>query len=330
MSTPLYRTILRQALTITTRYKKLWILGFIATGLGIGGEYEFLINQYYNFSDGGWSQAVGIFDIFQVENLLLIKKVLLGASPWFYVLVAAFLIFVSSFAWILASAQGGLVKSVADGVEGRKVSVWQSFIFAGKSFWGLLAILLSTRLLAIFVTAVIGLPLISVMFVLGESAATITTSLVFFILLLPLFILFSLISKLAFGYFLIIGLSWRRSLVQSFRLFSDHWLVCLELALIMLPISLLASFIFIPIATFLALPFLLFGLVVAKGALAFSLMIFLVLSLIIFLVLLILFVSALSTFQNTVWTVLFLKIKDAPQQSKLVRILHDWREKYRS
>ena len=74
MSTPLYRTVLRQAFNITIRYKPLWFLGFLATFLGLGVEYQFLINQYLNFSDGGWQQALGIVDIFSSDNLEIIKN----------------------------------------------------------------------------------------------------------------------------------------------------------------------------------------------------------------------------------------------------------------
>src|SRR3989338_2237269 len=52
---PLYRPILRAALALTARHKTLWILGFLAAFLGLGGEYEFIFNQYSNISSGEWN-----------------------------------------------------------------------------------------------------------------------------------------------------------------------------------------------------------------------------------------------------------------------------------
>ncbi|MDP1709413.1 MAG: hypothetical protein Q8L21_00815, partial [Candidatus Komeilibacteria bacterium] len=241
---------------------------------------------------------------------------------------ALFLALILFFVWLLISAQGALIKATADAALGRTVSAWRSLVFASRSFWQLLSIRIVTRLLAFFIAAVVGLPLLAVILSFDESFTIVGSSLIFFVLVLPLFILFSLVGKLALAYSLVEGKPWRRALTQAMSLFGAHWLVCLELALIMLPINIIAAVIFVPIATFLSLPLLLFGLAIAEASFVIGLKFFLALALVLFLLLLLLFASALATFQGVVWTVLFLKIKDAPQQSKLIRILHNWREKY--
>lgn len=327
-TSPLYRTVLRQAFNITLRYKALWFLGFVATFLGLGGEYQFLINQYLNFSDGGWEQALGVVDIGTAANWLLIKQTLAALSPWLYLALALIVILAALFIWVIISAQGALVRAVGDHVKNNEVSLGKEFTLAAKSGWSLLGILISARLLALFLLAVVGLPLLAILFAINDAFVPLGATILFFALAVPITIVFSLVSKLAVAYHLIERKSWRESLARALSLFAGHWLVCLELALILLPISLIVTVFFIPLASLLSVPFLVFGLAVAAVSSTIIVKIFFTLALVLFFFLLLVLGSALATFQSAVWTVLFLRIKDAPAQSKLVRLLHNWREKY--
>lgn len=329
MTTPLYRLILKQAWQITSRYKALWLFGFLGTFLGMGGEYQFFINQYINFSEGGWQQVAGIVDIFNYENLAIIKTSLAALPGRAFLILFFILLFLALFCWVVVSAQGALVRGAGNILKGSRASLGRDFKAAAKAFWPLLGINLGTRLLALFLLAVVGSPLFSIIFALNESYAGAGAALLFFVLGLPLGILFSLISKLATAYHLLEAKPWRSAIASAMRLFGQHWLVCLELALILLPISVLVSLVFIPLVSLLSLPFLVFGLAVSSSvSSALAVKLFFALALILFFTLLLLLGSALATFQSAVWTSLFMKIKDAPAQSKLVRILHDWRERY--
>lgn len=328
MSTPVYRVVLRQAFNITLRYKALWFLGFLATFLGVGSEYQFLINQYLNFSDGGWEQALGAFDIFRLENWLLLKAALAAASGWFYAALALLIILAAAFIWVIISAQGALVRAVGSHLKGKPVALLEEFKGAARSFWSLLGILALSRLLALFLLSVVGLPLVAILFYLDEALLPAGAAWLFFALALPTIIVFSLVSKLALAYHLLAKEPWRASLTRALSLFAAHWLVCVELALILLPIGLIFAILLVPAVSLLAVPFLVFGLALAEVSSAAMVKIFFALALTLFFFLLLLLGSALAAWQSAVWTVLFMRIKDAPAQSKLIRILHNWREKY--
>lgn len=328
MTTPLYRAVLKQAWQAIARYKALWLFGFLGTFLGMGGEYQFFINQYFNFSDGGWQQAAGIIDIFRYENLAVLKDFLAALPARAFVIIFLALIVAGLFAWVVISAQGALVRGIGNAIRGQAWGLGRDYKAAAASFWPLVAIALSTRLLALFLLAVVGLPLLAIVFAVNETYAASGAALLFFVLGLPLVIFFSLVAKLAVAYHLLEGETWRGAVASAMALFAKHWLVCLELALLLLPISLLVSVVFVPLASLLSLPFLVFGLALGSVSSAMMVKLFFALALILFFTLLLVVGSALATFQSAVWTSLFLKIKDAPAQSKLVRILHNWRERY--
>lgn len=327
-TTPVYRVVLRQALNITLRYKALWFLGFLATFLGLGSEYQFLINQYLNFSDGGWEQALGAVDIFRLENWLLIRETLATASLGFYLALALLIVLAALLIWVIISAQGALVRAVGSHIKGNQVALLEEFKGAARSFWSLLGILAGARLLALFLLAVVGLPLVAILFYLDDALLPAGAAWLFFALALPTIIVFSLVSKLALAYHLLSREPWRASLTRALSLFAAHWLVCVELALILLPIGLVFGILLVPVVSLLSVPFLVFGLALAEVSSAAMVKIFFALALILFFFLLLLLGSALAAWQSAVWTVLWLRIKDAPTQSKLVRLLHHWREKY--
>ena len=328
---PLYRPILRAALSLTTRHKTLWLLGFLAAFLGLGGEYEFIFSQFNNVSSGEWNglnsflQFAGASSQDVVTALAAVAKDLsVGAILG----LAIFLGFLFILGALVIISQGALVAGIAQASQAGRVKLSAALYTGYISFWSLLAIIISTRLLAVFVLAVVGLPLISLFLLLDESFASPGAALIFFILGLPLFILFSLVAKFALAYRVVEGERWRSALTKAFVLFADHWLVTIELALIVFIINILTALAFIFVAALLSIPFILLGIVMADLSYVIVLKLLITAALVLFLFILLVLGSALSCFQNSVWTLLFLKIKDKPRAAKLLRLVHGWREKY--
>lgn len=327
---PLYRPVLREAFKLTVRHKYLWFLGFLAAFLGMGGEYEFLANQFSNVSSGEWN---GINNLFQFvgggqDILNMLGSISRDMSIRALAALIFFLGFLFVFVWIVVVAQGSLVSGIASAAGRGKIRLKTALSVGCKSFWSLLAILVSTRLLAFFVLAVIGLPLVSIIFALDESLVSPGAALIFFVLGVPLFILFSLVAKFGVAYRVIEGERWRVSLQKALVLFAGHWLVTVELALVIFVINILTALLFILAALLLSAPFILLGIVAAELSYVIVLKIFLTAALVLFLLILLILGSALATFQNVAWTLLFLKIKDNPHAPKLLRIIRGWQERY--
>lgn len=328
---PLYRPILRAALALTACHKTLWFLGFMAAFLGLGGEYEFIFNQYNNVSSGQWNGLDSFLQFAGASSQDVMAALAaaardLSAGTIFALII--FLGFLFVLGWMVVVSQGALVAGIAQASSAGRVKLLAAFYAGYKSFWSLLAIIISTRLLALFALSVVGLPLISLLFLLDESFVSPGAALIFFVLGLPLFILFSLVAKFGMAYRVIAGERWRGALVKALALFAGHWLVTVELALVIFVINILTALAFILAALLLSVPFILLGLVAADLSYVFALKSLITIALVLFLLILLVLGSALSCFQNSVWTLLFLKIKDKPHAPKLLRLIHDWREKY--
>jgi len=330
---PLYRPILRAALSVTTRFKTLWLLGFLAAFLGMGGEYEFIFNQYSNVSGGEWNGLDSFLQFGGASSQDVLAALTAAVKDLSLATIFALLLFLG-FLFILGAivvvAQGALVAGIAQAKETGRVKISAALLAGYKSLWSILAILISTRLLAFFVLAVVGLPLISLLLFLDESFVSSGAGLIFFVLAIPLFILSSLVAKFAIAYRVIVKEKWRGALTKALVLFADHWLITIELALIIFLINIITAVLFVVVALFLSIPFILLGIVVADLSYVVILKTLVTSALILFLLILLLLGSALSCFQNSVWTLLFLKIKDKPHAPKLLRVIHGWREKYNS
>ena len=306
-------------------------MGFLAAFLGMGGEYEFIFNQYNNLSGGEWS-GLGSWLQFiggSGQDFLAVLSAAVGELSWSTLLaLVIFLALLFILAAMVIIAQGALISGAASAARDGRVRILDALRVGYKSFWSLLAIIISTRLLAFFVLVVVGVPIVSILLALDESLVSSGASIILFVLGLPLFVLFSLVAKFAVTYRVVEGERWRSALAKSFALFAGHWLVTIELALIVFIVNILTAVFFIFVALVLAIPFILLGIIIADLAYVFVLKALVTTSLVLFLLILLVLGSALSTFQNTVWTVLFLKIKDAPRMSKLLRMVHSVKEKY--
>jgi len=97
------------------------------------------------------------------------------------------------------------------------------------------------------------------------------------------------------------------------RLFRDNWLVSVEMAVIIFLIDFLASGVVLVILSLFFLPLLLLGLILQLNWL-------IILIMLLAIVVIVVFGSALATFQTASWTVLFLRLKERGVLAKLERL----------
>lgn len=328
MFDPLYRPLLRQTFKLVLRHKNLWFLGLVVTLFGAGGQYELLFNQYSNFSEGDWSALADWWQVLPagLGNFFSFLADLLQAAPGsVYLALAAFLAIIFILVLIVVSSQGALILGVAVAAQNQPARL-SSLLWSGyKSFWSLLALALATRLLALFILAVVGLPILAMLVGIDSRLVLFALALLFFVLAIPVFVVFSIVAKFAFAYHLLEKENWRGALNRALSLFAGHWLVAVEIALALFIINIAAAGLFVLAAGFLSLPFILLGLVLGDLMSGAILGVTITLGLMLFLFLVLLLGSALSTFQNAAWTLLFLKIKDQRQLPKLARLWAAWR-----
>jgi len=324
-SPSLYRDTLKRAWNITRNHTHIWVLGFLAALLGNGGEFEFIFTQFNQLSDGTISFGQSILTTLGTggSNMVQFLVGALTRSQDNYLLLGGITFVLLLAVWLVVSAQGALIRAVAAAGSGSGQGSLSTHFNAGSdSFWQLLAIILATRIGAFFVLAVLGIPLFALlahMFGLVKPLF-----LVVFVLGVPLLIIASLIAKFAIAFRMLEHKKWRTAITSSLSLFFDHWLISIELALVLFVINIMAGAAIILVILIFAFPFILLSYFVQSVAST----VFLWIGQVLALLLLILLGSILATFQYASWTELFLKIRRGKHVSKIVRMVMHVREKY--
>ncbi len=316
----LYRNILKLALKSTWQNKYLWIFGLFASILGTGGSYEILINGNINSS------------IFKIKNFLINTQILNGkffvnlgklalTDPFsFFMAMFILIITVAIFLFLLYIAivsQAALVNNTAL-IYGNKKHNFQNGIETGKkNFLPVLSINIVLKIIISFILIIISLPI-----TLNKGEINYVQSIYYvisFIILIPIVVIISFISKYAIAYIVIKKNNILKSIKNAWDLFKDNWLVSLEMAFILLFINIVFNFALLLIILILAIPFLLLFLAFyfLKSLIAIWIIIFI--GFISLFIIVSLAAAVLSTFQISSWIYLFIKLINEGGVSKLIR-----------
>lgn len=320
----LYRKTLGRAWRTTRTHPHVWVLGLAAALLGNGGEFEFVVTQFNRFSTGAVYFGEMLLTMFGTGGSTVVNLMagLLARATSDYVLLGAAAFVALAIAWLVVSAQGALIRAVATPKQG---SLESHFSAGARSFWQLAGIIISTRFLAFFALGVVGMPLFALLLYFMDPLRALT--LVSFVIGIPLLMTSSLIGKYAAVYQMLERCGTRSAVARAFALFADHWLVSIELMLTLFAINVVVGGAMIVLLLALSAPFLM--LANALTADSTSAAVFLVIGRALAFLLLVALGSILATFQYASWTELFLRIRVRRHESKLVRVVTAWREKYR-
>lgn len=313
MKAETYSEALAHAWHITWRHKRLWTLGLLAAFIGSAGSLEFVTKFYYaalgERSAGILTKIQSFSFDFQGETVLLwgmaIALIVLGLA------VVAF------FIAIFVSAQGGLVYATEEAERAEKLDV-VDLLHHGRKRLGRLLILNIVKWaiisLLLYLTWFCASMLRSGAPALWKPAVFLAMSVV--VLVVGLSAVF--LTLYAVCYVSLHDKSLKEAVLDAWALFLDHWLVSLEMAIIMFAIGFL------------------FGLAAVAGLLLLSTPVFLSLILSVLssnpglllggitigfvaLVMWVLWLAAVyTTFAMSAWTVLFMQMSRHGFSSKML------------
>ncbi len=325
-SESLYRNIIKQALRITRNHPILWIFGFFAALLGNGGEVEFILVQFKSFSSGMMDFSDSFLALFGTGGknaASFFIKFFQASDSWLAILVG--LILFLGVLWLTISSQGALACGIAEAGALGKVNLKENFLYASKRFFSLLCILFISRFSAIFIFLVIGIPFAALlMYFLNPLVSTVVS---LFVVGLPLMVFASMVSKYAVCYRLFENKKTSDSLSSAINLFSEHWLVSIELALFLFVLNLVFGFFMIFMFVFFSAPFVLATRLLEETHYLLALASLIIGEIVLFATLMV-FGSILAVFQNSAWVEMFVKIRNRKYFSKLIRVLMSLKEKY--
>ena len=318
-----YRSILKQALSISWKNKHLWFFGLFASLAVAGGsmEYQFLTQSFGQGLINGSYQSLngilatgelisqlwsGILNLF-TQNFLIILNAL--------TITLLALTIIAVFIWLAISSQAALVDNIKKILNPKKKAVVstlrEGLTIGHKHFWSVLWLNILIKVLVSFCFFIASLPLLFM--VISSSYLFVVLYTILFVIFVPIAVSLSLIIKYAISYRVLENESTYNSLTKGVTLFKKNWLISIEVALILFMVSFFSTFIVLVVIAIVFFPILWVSLIFSIGWLSFLLVL-------ICLFLIIVFGSFLTTFQIAAWTDLYLHLKADAGLAKLERI----------
>lgn len=323
--TPFYRRILSDAWKIAWSHKHLWVFGFFATLIGFGAVTEVFFNSYERTAAALPMAAASGSALALIPGLSTIKAVI-SFSPYpalsLLIFLAVFALIVVIFAWITLVSVGALISGTRKISRGGEPVFGDSVKAGAEKFWRLLGVNVIAKVVILLALIMTGANLYTLMrdqtFVSG----------MFYV---GSFIVFTAVSFVAslgavYGSINVMLKDDRieKSVNGAMTLIAEHWLVSLEMAVLLLIVSLAAGVAAALGALILAVPIIFFLVVAAvfkATAAAYGLM---TLTAVMLLVLVVCLGSFLTTFQTAAWTLLWNELEGRKPSSKLIRLAERW------
>lgn len=314
----LYRKILTKAWLFTKKYKSLWLLGPFLALLGSAAEYQNLFTQFDRLKNNPETYQSVVYYINLYGQVLinwwrmpLAESLALILLLLFYLLIL-FIIFALAFI-----AQAAIIKAIENEDTGKKVTIKDCIIHGANHFWSVVGINVISKALIFIVLTLFITPLISTLLI-NKSNTGVILAFLTLIIFVPIAIIVGFVSKYAVAYLIIKKEKMWTAFVNGWRLFVANWLISIEMAFFVLIINMCLVLVVSLIGLVVVSPLLLVAMATySREALAIVINI----SLAFIIVLFIFTGSVFSVWQNSAWTMLFLRLETGQALPKIIRWL---------
>lgn len=324
----IYRTLLKQSFHITWNNKWLWILGLFAMVLGNGGAFNILINNVRSIEDQGTlitqlntaiSQG-GVGSLFKSFTEVFVNLNAQSIAALIIILIIGLFLL-----WLAIMCQGGLISGIfrtykkqigEAGWENAKESLKRGL----SKFWPVFWVNIGGKVLVFVALIVLSLPFF-ILFVTSQNLIWQWVMLVIsFMVLVPAAIIIAFLITYATIYVVIKNSDLKLAIQQSWKLFINNWLVSLEMAIILFVVNFAAGIILLVTLAILLIPFFILGFIANYFILSSLLWFAIILGGLVTFVYVFAFGAALTTFQTSVWVLLFNRITESQIIPKTIRI----------
>lgn len=306
-----YKNLIRRAWTITKNHKYLWFFGFFSAILvGAAGEYNILVKNIDKISDKT-SVFYGFEDSFFSQGYFTdIYYRFISLSEWmgpfvFWPILVLFVLLGLYALWVILISEPSIISATNKLDTKKKTSFSESFAEGKKNLLPSVVLNFIGKIL-VWVAFVAAEVLLGYLFYTTANYSWVVIYLIIsFLILLPLAIIISFVTKFALAYVVLKGEKIFSALKKGWQLFFKNWLANLELALIIFVIYFFVGIILFVILALITLPlFLLMAVGITAGASLLSWFVF-VLDIVIFFVSIVLVGSIMASWQLTSWVLMF-------------------------
>lgn len=301
MKAETYTEALQHAWRMTWHHKRLWALGLLAAFIGSAGALEF-VAKFYSTVLGERSEVLSD----SLKAAVSIDVTTLGwvfAAVLIVVTIAVFALFVA----IFVSAQGGLVYAVEQAETQHTLNIASLFHHGRARLWRLFVFNFVKAILVVALLYLSGLMARSLrvpdapwwydaLFLLGS------------VVIIVVGLTVSLLAIYAVCYVSLHNKSLKAAFLDAWALFVDHWLVSLEMAVILFVFGAVVSILAVAGLLFLATPVfagLVTSVIVGKASIV---LIGIAIGSVLLLIWVLWLAAVYTTFAMSAWTVLFMQM----------------------
>jgi hypothetical protein len=320
---PIYRRIAQDAWRIAVRHQHLWIFGFFATFIGFGGVSEVLVGAYDRST-----RLMPIIAGLHANPLLSLPgattlRALVNASDFpllsLVVFTAILALGFAVFAWIVTLSIGSLIASIAKINRGGDPTFPDAMREGAERFLPVFGVNVAMKALIAAAFFLTGTNLFALL--IDSSAVAAIAYLIAFVLFTAIAIIASILQIFASNAVVVDGDGAIAALGRAWSVLRHHWLISLEMTVILFLVTLFATLAAGFAATILAVPFvflvLLASAVGAQGAIVWLMTVGAVIAL----VAVVSFGSFMTTFQSAAWTLLW---HDIRKKKHTAHLQHWW------
>ena len=319
-----YRPLLKQAFRLSWENKYLWFFGVFAALLGNSSIFNIPFNrwQYIQnhatflealkslYQGGTLTNTVGsnftsLFSNFSFSTLLGFLALLA---------VGLFLI------WLIVISQTALVSGAYKLQRKAATNFATDFIVGKRNFWQVLGINLAGQILIYAVLIILSLPFFLAFLKTSSQAFETVLIILSFIIFIPVAWIVAVLVFCAFIFSVAKGTSFKQSLVESWYLFKDNWLISIEMAIVLFLINVAGGIILLLGLLVLSVPFILLGLLFFYLQISPLFWLIVFMGVIFLIILIFLFGALLTVFQTTAWVLLFVRLSEGKVYAKVVRL----------
>lgn len=309
MKTPLYRQALAHSWQLSKKHKLLWVYGLFATFLGQMGLFELIGKVGVASSDYALHPKWLVFPKFckYIASGFRAEYIPVEGWIWMVWLGVILLGLLAFFVFMAVLSQGALIHSAAKSTKSKKLpDVGEAWHVGVSHFWRLFTLNLIKKLIMVILAVVVGFGTLN--FVVTESGWSLVLFLLVFLLVVLIGMILSFLVIYAAGYVVVEEYSLGRAVASAWKLFVDHWLVSIEVGLIILFMNVVLSFVVLFAFMIIFFPTILAWLI---ASLTFSYWLYFVglaLGMVLFTLFIILAGSLFTVYTTSVWTYLFMKM----------------------
>lgn len=322
--TSLFRPTIKRALKIAWNYKFLWFFGIFTALVGGSEEFQAVFRSLdglsaYQTTFEALQNGDSTGTLAQIWNLITDAWTTQTGQVIFWFIV--FLILALVLMAIIVASQAALVDSAGRALQNKPVNLDSAWLGGVTHFWRMLGLTAFEKAVVWLLYLVMTVPLALGFYFTEGAGWNIALVLLSVLVFLPIAVVVSFVVRYAQSYAVIENKSFSDSLAASWKLFRAHWVVSVEMAIVIFLLTIVFYLLLVLGVALVTIPFFGIALVISVFGLEGVSVVISDLGIIAAILWIVLAGAFTSVFQWAAWVTFFMEIRDNGAKSKLANVV---------